>query len=518
MTDHDHGLGMSGLRRIRQQHNPMRVPTMPSSMSRTPSLATLTRSASATVLFDLPVPLSPVPTSPTFTEDLSRFPSESLHSFSFAHQSEDLIHSRQNVLKRSMEFMRDRMAWSASSNAGIASAQARAMGDVETQNMLDLLAKAHLVGAGNLPAGDPNIPVGPLTGPAATSDANVFDKVFAPRTWSPEPIDRTPLISPTSETPPPVPGEIPGSEQGASTSTLDPQPLLPASESTGSECSSRTPTNESGKTAQTAQTSPPSSRRPSELKRTMTDTDTIQASVQQKLMDVIAQPFLAADSPPPPQHRLSLPGNSTTMPSGFAAPALHGHQTRWVPAAQAIFTTESKPPWTIIAANDLACLLFGVTAAEVRRMGILEVVQEERRTWLVRKLQKGMHEDVGDGSEPEIAQPTPAVQTSSLLGARAGGITAKLLSKPNSRSQTPKSGRRPATIHNGDPKPPKPGHSHGSNGKTRGVLLCGDVVPIQVSHDKLLAIRVCVSLTQLSRNETARLDRPAFGLLRSGWA
>ena len=128
-------------------------------------------------------------------------------------------------------------------------------------------------------------------------------------------------------------------------------------------------------------------------------------------------------------------------------------------------------------------------------MGILEVVQEERRTWLVGKLQKGMHEDVGNGSESEIAQPTPAVQTSSLLGARAGGITAKLLSKPNSRSQTPKSGRRPATIHNGDPKPPKPGHSHGSNGKTRGVLLCGDVVPIQVSHDKILAIRVCVAYT-----------------------
>ncbi len=505
MTDHDHGLGMSGLRRIRQQHNPMRAPTMPLSMSRTPSLATLTRSASATVLFDLPAPLSPVPTSPTFTEDLSRFPSESLHSFSFAHQSEDLIHSRQNVLKRSMEFMRDRMAWSASSNAGIASAQARAMGDVETQHMLDLLAKANLVGAGNLPAGDLNIPIGPLTGPAATSDANVFDNVFVPRTSSPEPFDKTPLVSPTSELPPPVAVEIPSSEQAASTSTLDPQYFPPASESTGSESSSRTPTNESGKTAQT---SPPKSRRPSELKRTMTDTDTVQVSVQQKLMDVIAQPFLAADSPPPPQHRLSLPGNST-IPSGLAAPALHGHQTRWVPAAQAIFTTESKPPWTIIAANDLACLLFGVTAAEVRKMGILEVVQEERRTWLVRKLQKGIHEDVGDGSESEISQPTPAVQTSSLLGARAGGITAKLLSKPNSRSQTPKSGRRPATIHNGDPKPPKPGHSHGSNGKTRGVLLCGDVVPIQVSHDRIWTI--CVCCLQLSRNETAQLDQPAFG-------
>jgi protein-serine/threonine kinase len=216
----------------------------------------------------------------------------------------------------------------------------------------------------------------------------------------------------------------------------------------------------------------------------MTDTDTVQVSVQQKLMDVMAQPFLAADPSPQQQHRLSLPFASSTIPPSIAVPSLHGHQTRWVPAAQAIFTTESKPPWTIIAANDLACLLFGVTTAEVRKMGILEVVQEERRAWLVRKLQKGIHEDVGDGSESEISQPTPIVQTPSLLGARAGGITAKLLSKPNSRSQTPKTGRRPATIHNGDPKPPKPGHAHGTNGKTRGVLLCGDVVPIQVSVDQ----------------------------------
>jgi protein-serine/threonine kinase len=215
----------------------------------------------------------------------------------------------------------------------------------------------------------------------------------------------------------------------------------------------------------------------------MTDTDTVQVSVQQKLMDVMAQPFLAVDTSPQPPHRASQPFAPGLNPPTSAAPALMSHPTRWVPAAQAIFTTESKPPWTILAANDLACLLFGVTTAEVRKMGILEVVQEERRAWLVRKLQKGVQEDVGDSSESEIAQPAPVVQTSTLLGARSGGITAKLLSKPNSRSTTPKTGRRPATIHSGDPKPPKPGHSHRNSSKSRGVLLCGDVVPIQVSME-----------------------------------
>ncbi|AEO69361.1 e8e15d69-371f-4230-810a-09336a9b3e75 [Thermothielavioides terrestris] len=483
MTDHDHGLGMSGLRRIRQQHNPMRVPTLPASSSRTPSDGTLTRSASISTLLEphvQSIPLSPGPTSPTFTEDLSRFPSESLHSFSFAHQSEDLIHSRQNVLKRSIEFMKDRKGWTVSSNAGIASAQARVTGDVEMQNMLDLLAKAQLLGAGNIPHGDSGILTGPLTGPAATSDANVFDKGFAPRTASPESIDRTPLVSPTAPVPAPGPSPVESRESERSAvpalaTDLRPEPL--PSEGTGSENSSRTPTNESGTTAKT---SPPSSRRPSVLKRTMTESDTVQVSVQQKLVDAMARPFLAIEPPQPqPQHRPSQPFPPAIHPPVAPAPAAHGHAMRWVPAAQAIFTTEAKSPWTIHSANDIACLLFGVTTAEVRKMGILEVVQEERRAWLVRKLQKGLRDDSGDGSEGEISEPSPAVPSSTLLGARTGGITAKLLSKPNSRSQTPKTGRRPATIHNGDPKPPRPGQAHRTTSKSRGVLLCGDVVPIQ---------------------------------------
>ncbi|KAK4146990.1 uncharacterized protein C8A04DRAFT_34543 [Dichotomopilus funicola] len=484
ITDHDHGLGMSGLRRIRQQPNAMRTPTLPSVSSRTPSLNDLTRSTSASLYLDSSSgPLASFPASPTFTEDLSRFPSESLHSFSFAHQSEDLIHNRQNVLKRSMEFMRDRMAWSVSSNAGIASAQARASGDAEMQNMLDLLAKAHLVGAGNLPSGDPNIPIAPLTGPASASSANVFDKGFALRTSSPEPYDRSPLTSPTAPVPPPAAFEHRDSRRDEPIPTSDTPPRRPSSGGTGSEGSSRTPTNESGASGTTAKTSPPPSRRPSVLKRTMTDTDTVQASVHQKLIDIMAQPFLAAEQSSQSQHRPSQGfGGSSLHPSMTTPPpALHNHLARWVPATQAIFTTEAKAPWTILAANDLACLLFGVTAAEVRKMGIMEVVQEERRAWLVSKLEKGFREDPGGVSESETPPrpPPPTVQASSLLGGRAGGITARLLSKPNSRSQAPKPLRRPATIHSGDPTPPKPGQGHRKNSKSRGVLLCGDVVPIQ---------------------------------------
>ncbi|KAL8297196.1 hypothetical protein RB597_006328 [Gaeumannomyces tritici] len=491
MTDHDHGLGLSGLRRIRQ-HHPVRAPTLPSSSnpsSRSPSVS-LPRSASMMTLmlphaYGSSTSLSPGgPASPTFAEDLSRFPSESLHSFSFANQSEELIHNRQSVLKRSLEFMRDRMGWAAANanNAAIASAQARVSGDHDAQSMLELLAKAKIVGAGNLPNSDPAVPHGPLTGPAEVSGENVFDKDFIPRSASPDLIaGPAPSAAAAKASPSPDPPAKQAAAPGARPSPLVSTGAVPPD----SADSSRTPTNESGGTDQTSQSSPPPSRRPSVLKRALTDT--AHASMQQKLVEAMAQPYVpGASSGPDPvlspntAQSFSSAGNFT-MP---VAPAVHGHSTRWVPAAQAIFTTEAKPPWTIVAANDLACLVFGVTKAEVRKMGILEVVQEERRDWLSKKLQG---EEPGEaqgiaGSSEAAGPPKPAARTvsNSLLGSRGGGITAHLLSKPNSRTSkatAQQASRRPHAVQSGEPRPRKA--SNNSSNTSRGVLLCGDVVPIQ---------------------------------------
>lgn len=428
------------------------------------------------------------------TEDLNRFPSESLHSFSFAHQSEEYIHNRQNVLKRSIQYMQDRIGRAATPNPALASVQARVSGDVETQNVLDLLARAHLMGGD-----DPSYPAGPLTGPADLSADNVFEKMFIPRTESPELFEArsaSPTVNPAIEAS--GPQQEVGNGDAAADKHAEARPptliLSSMSEGDNSADSSRTPTNESGTTQKT---SPPESRRPSMLRRTFTDT--VHASMQQKLMDAIAQPFLAGHSGYPDS--VLSPTASRSLSSSMNGPntvgsSVHGHSSRWVPAAQAIFTTEAKPPWTILAANDLACLVFGVTKAEVRKMGILEVVQEERRAWLENKLKNGEFEnDAGTESETEN---TKSKAVSNLLGSRGGGITAKLLSKPNSRSKPQQKAKkqqqeqpsppkmppakRPETFHSGDWRPPKVsggGHSNHKSNKSRGVLLCGDVVPIQ---------------------------------------
>lgn len=472
ITDHEHGLGLSGLRRIRQQHPPSRAPTLPSSnaSSRSPSVVTLTRSTSMTAMlssYSTTTAFSGPPTSPSFSEDLSRFPSESLHSFSFAHQSEDFLHNRQNVLKRSLEFMKDRMGLSmTSTQAGLASAQARVSGDVDAQHMLELLARAQVIGAGNLPNPNPSaIAAPPLTGPADLPAENVFEKQFSPRASISESV-ASDLAHASLQRVPTRDDELVPADRSAA---VEARPKL--------EHSSRTHPDDSGLTLKTSS----SATRPTSLKRTMTDT--LGMALQDKLMDTMSQPFLPGE--PLYEEPLSSPvSTQPTMPlkMSFPAavgPAVHGHTNRWVPAAQAIFTTEAKPPWTILAANDLACLVFGVTKAEVRKMGILEVVQEERRAWLEKRLLQlndaEMDED-GDGGH----KATPAASAASaLLGGRSG-ITAQLLSKPSSRSQPPQSSRRAQTVHSGDPNPPATRTSgHHRNNLSRGVLLCGDVVPIQ---------------------------------------
>lgn len=362
--------------------------------------------------------------------------------------------------------------------AAMASAEARVAGDAEAQNMFDLISKARLVGRSQSPS-EINLR-GPLTGPAQLTGENVFEREFVRRTASPDTLS----VSDTTV-------------KVANSSTNQKKPAQ-----NDSGPSTRTPTNESGATDVT---SPPGST--TNLKRTLTDTDSV--SVQQKLMDAMSQPYMAQNT----DHLIST-NIPPSVSSSFGVPrpivpvdrssATHGHTTRWVPAAQAIFTTQARPPWTIIAANDLACLVFGVTKAEVCKIGILEVVQEERRRWLERKLlRKGDEEDasvapsmspklqlVNDmtpvSQGPTISHPQPNKSSSAFLGAR-GGITAQLLSKPNSRSQTPSlpslntaAGRRAQTVHGTDSSLSKSrANKHHHHSPSGGVLLCGDVIPIQ---------------------------------------
>ena len=473
MTEHEHGLGASGLRRIRQQP-PARTPTEPASDS---PFTNNSVARSASMILSLPsrhgsATMSPGPASPTLTfgEDLYRFPSESLHSFSFAHQSEDLIHSRQNILKRSVDFMRDKLGW-AGSNAGIANAQAKISGDQELQGMLDLLARADMAGEHGMQAHGLGLLTGPLTGPAEVSDKNVFEKTLLPRSESPVEMDQT---TPTHGT---RKEAVHGLSLDSDTSETLRQGTQPdkASPSLGpSKETSRTSASESHSTNRAA----PATTKRITLKRTYTDITPL--TLQTKLMEALAQPYITGDqangrlaNAPPMVPGTSLP--TLSWPNPHSA-SVHGHASRWAPAAQAIFTTEASSPWTILAANDLACLVFGVTKAEVRKIGILEVVREERRTWLEEKLRAPRVESPVKPRSPHSQSQRGSPNSTSTPWA-GSGVTARLLNKPSWRDRRAQTddGSGSSLVKK---KSGKSNVNHPSN-KSRGVLLCGDVVPIQ---------------------------------------
>lgn len=447
VPEHEHGLGASGLRRIRQQP-PRQLPTTQRSTSLNIGTPPVSRHPSDAA--------PSTPGSPTFAfgEDLTRFPSESLHSFSFATQSEEFIHNRQNVLKRSIDFMRDRLGWAAT-NPGIANAQAKLSGDLEVQSMMELLQRANLIGQDGTGAHGFGA-LGPVTGPADMSGENMFDKSFeVKRSESPESI--------LESSRPPVHGAT--TTDVAETNKKDEQEASSNSASDlSSEALSPTTTNIS---------LPPQRPKRAALKRTFTDVAPL--TIQNQLHDALAKPYLVGDQGQ--SNSIISPTFVPSIPPSFhsvqgplsAGPAPHGHGTRHTAAAQAIFTTEAQAPWTITSANDLACLVFGVTRAEVRKLGILEVVREDRRSWLEGKLR---NPDVGSKAQAATLAPTTNMKVGS-------GLTARLLSKPSSRSTAARKAKTDDGSGSSYYNAKKTGKLNHESRGSRGVLLCGDVIPIQ---------------------------------------
>ena len=449
--DHERELGVSGLRRIRQQPQ-SRAPTTPSSPTVPYSLPPRSSSMTLNVSTRNMSPSGPASPTANFGEDLSRFPSESLHSFSFSHQSEDALHNRYSILKRAIDFMRDRLGLGGN-HPGIVTAQARVSGDVEIQKMVDLLVRADMLGKENNDGQDSQQLHAPLTGPADV-EGNIFEKAFIPSPQGPNQLRNRPPVDAIVQ--------AHSEEELSRSSSSQMKPSL------DSELSAPDPAEpESPLTGPLSSQAPQVSPEVQKMKRTYTDLSLLM--LQDKLVEAMSQPYNASNnlydfaslSPTP---------KSGLLATGMSTPAhVHGHNNRWVPAAQAIFTTEAIAPWIILAANDLACLVFGVTKAEVKKLSMLEVFRHDRRPWLEEKLRSEGTEAVAKGRQMRSKSARASHKASTSLSMR-GGVTARLLSQPSWRLERAQTDDFDST--------PKTKSKHAAQ-KSRGVLLCGDIVPIQ---------------------------------------
>lgn len=322
---------------------------------------------------------SPLSPSLPSSEELERFPSESLHSFSFAHPGNDHFQHRQNVVKRSVDFLRDKSGWAVNSPR-IASAQAKLSGDDELLSMLELLQKAKMMHSGGFGGNNVGLGIGhgPLTGPVHHSNDNPFEKSFAGSEHVPTPTSLSRMASADTPT---ITEEPEEDEQAIRDPRASVMETANATGQRGLSDMSKTDTDDTFASVQRPQRA--------SLKRTYTDVGDY--SLQHKLNEALAQPYRAEQDFPSaesstdaPSFKPSQPARSSTLANDRVSHGRRNDQAQ----IQAFFTTEDHAPWTITAANDLACLVFGVTRAEVRKLGIMEVIAESHRAWLTDRLRK----------------------------------------------------------------------------------------------------------------------------------
>lgn len=338
-------------------------------------------------------------------------------------------------MKRSMDILKDRSMWAAG-GLGTANAQAKVTGDQEAQSMFELMDKAHLLGSDRLGPAGLGHPVAPLTGPAHTSLDDIFDKSFMQRAESPEPMTAF---------------------ANAQHGEQEPDTRSPQTPSLTVDIPGEPPRYSGGEPLTAPEM--PAPRPNATLKRTYTDVAPL--SLQNKLSEALAQPYMADDTA-----LLSPIGFNESGSSAFPgfSPHAHGRNT---PMSQAIFSTDAESPYTISAANDLACLAFGVQKAEIRKLSILDVIREDKRLWLENKLR---------GPRPPAKSTVDTSPNLSRTSAMGSGLTARLLSKPSSR-ETSRSQQPRSLSASASPTIPRSDISMPT--KSRCVLLCGDVIPVQ---------------------------------------
>ena len=371
--------------------------------------------------------------------------------------------------------MKDKLAWTGN-NAGIAAAAAKLSGDVELQSIMELLRRANMVGEdSHEPHGLPS--KAPLTGPAELTGENVFEKSFIPYVESPTSfaVHDSEFDDKPDETKPTI--ETSFHLEAVSGNSIDRNRASTNTSATSND-------GRHGKSLQV-----PAKPTRASLKRTYTDVSIV--SMQDKLTDALAQPYMAGEAKQNSQilSPSTLPTLSQIGTMGLGA---HGHGNRWTPANQAVFTTETQSPWTILAANDLACLMFGITKAEMRKISIMEIVRKERHKWVEQRLNGTLNVNVlqSRASDNTIhqAKSTDLAKNWNSSGNVSGsgsnsvnnnttlfgaGVTAKLLSKPPSKysAKNKRAKTEDTSINSGVLKQ--------MHERSRGVIICGDVVPIR---------------------------------------
>lgn len=131
-----------------------------------------------------------------------------------------------------------------------------------------------------------------------------------------------------------------------------------------------------------------------------------QAAIKHKLLYALATPFvehplnmaalLAAEQGPPklPQFHpllvalasLNQPAGGPVAPAAMALRPFHALAKRNNP--QLVFTIANDNPWLVIVANDLACLMFGVSQLQIKALTLMDLIAPQFRDFVTLRLNR----------------------------------------------------------------------------------------------------------------------------------
>lgn len=382
-----------------------------------------------------PKPAQPTPAvqpSPSTTHNdplLARFSSESQHAYSYAFISQSAISSRLDILKRSLEFLRNQGALSGVATTGISGGSR--LGAASSYTALDGFFKPGQAAPGQLrrssassaalsvltnytsapgttstsTAAEPsltafdsnlkailglleNAHVFPSSraggaGGAAAAHQNILaalqhDGIAIPQATAagstPQPAPYRPLISRTVTNPPLLLSQV-------------------------AEAAEQPPATAGAATSPTDKDLPPLLDPATIRKRTKTNVASFH--LQAQLLEALAELYVdgawtalvsrtgSLASISTTTTATSAGGSSLNLSRRFGSSANLFHplsSSKFAASNQSVFTTSASAPYTILTGNDMACLVFGVSKAEIRKLAIVDLVGPAHRPRLRRLL------------------------------------------------------------------------------------------------------------------------------------
>lgn len=291
-----------------------------------------------------------------------RFSSDSLHSFSFAFISQNSISARLDILKRSLEFLRDNPTLANMSHFSGTSSTTALEGFFK--NPTPSTARQ-----------------GQLRSSASSAALSILSKYPSMPTNSPRPSSRTPTLE----------------SLRANQRTVQ-KPFLgtvgePASTVFDNKLTSVLTLLENAHVFPVSRGAAGSAPK----------TDMATFHLQSQLLDALATPYYD----PSWMTLIQRAGSSSSIINtsastvdlkslqagtpvfSSAAAILHPLSSKYT-SHQAVFTTAAQPPFPILASNDVSQLVFGMSKAEIRRQTIADIVRGEYKSLILQKATDGL--------------------------------------------------------------------------------------------------------------------------------